>query len=212
MHLGEAIAWAKKAASIDDHFKDTAISRLSLTGIAYYHSGKHDEAQSTLSAILEMDVEKLATTDNLEAQYNLGCLYYNLQEFSSALKRFTASALRQDYDADAGCGAMDCCWLLDRFAEAKLWLSFGSRAGQGIPDNWVEYVPHIQQHLRDLRQSCTVCCAPLDRSNRKLCKGCKAYCYCSRDCQKVHWNRSEDGHREECKRVTELTEKLKEIE
>ena len=53
--LAEARAWTQEAA-IFDHFKDPAISRLALVGIEYYRSGKHDEAKSTLSAILEMDL------------------------------------------------------------------------------------------------------------------------------------------------------------
>ena len=207
--LAEARAWAQKAA-IFDEFKDDVIDELALIGIDYIKSGKHDEARSTFSAILEMDIEKFASSSR--SQYNLGCLYYRIGEDSSALKWFTASALRQDYDADPAHGAMDSCWQLQRCAEAKFWLSLVSRTGQEIPDDWAENLPRLQQHLRDLRQSCNVCSAPLDRANRKLCKGCKAYCYCSRDCQKVHWNRSEDGHREECKRVTELKEKAKSIE
>jgi len=209
--LAEGRAWAQKAASIDDHFKDAAINYLALIAIAYAEDCNRDEAQSTLSAILEMDVENVATT--AEAQYNLGCLYYNLDMFPSALKWYAASALHRDYDADAGCGAMDCCWLLDRFAEAKFWLSFAPPREE-IPNSqhWDRHAPRVQQYLRDLRQGCTVCSAPLARSNRKLCKGCKTYCYCSRECQKVHWNRSEDGHREECKQVMELKEKAKSIE
>ena len=206
--LGEARAWALKAA-IFDPFKDDAINQLSLIGVEHSKSGKNDEAQSTLSAILEMDIENAATTTSATTQYNLGCLYDNSGNSSTALKWFSKCVTQGDYDADAVSGAMDSCWGLQRHAEAKFWLSLvPSRTGQGIPDYWAGNLPHLQKHLRDLRQSCKVCSAPLDRSKRKLCKGCKAFCYCSRECQKVHWNRSEDGHREECKRVTELEEKL----
>jgi tetratricopeptide (TPR) repeat protein len=207
--LAEARAWAQKAASIGN-FEDDVINYLTLVADAYRRSGDCDEAQSTLSAILEMDVEIVAT--DATTQYNLGSLYHNLREYPSALKWFTAASLHQVYNPVSAYGAMECSWHLQRVAEAKFWLSFGSRTGQGIPDYVAEKVSHFQQHLRDLRQSCTVCSAPLDRSNRKLCKGCKTYCYCSRDCQKVHWNCSEDGHREECKRVTALKEKMKKIE
>ena len=210
LDLAEARAWAQKAA-IFDHFKDAAINQLASIGFEYGRSGDRDKAQSTLSAILEMDIDNAATTSSAETQYNLGCLYYNLQEFTSALKWFTAAFLHQE--ADAACDAMGCSLNLLRYAEAKLWLSLVSRAGQeDIDQNWVGSVSNLQQHLHDLRQSCKVCSAPLDRANRKLCKGCKAYCYCSRDCQKVHWNRSGDGHREECKRVMGLKEKAKSIE
>ena len=210
--LVEARAWAQKVVVCgSDRFKDIGIGELALIGVEYYHSGKRDEAQSALSAVLEMDIEKLATSAT--TQCNLGCLYDNAGDYSSALKWYSTTFLNQDYGADAAYYAMDCCWKLQRLAEAKLWLSFGSRAGQkGIPDDWTRNIPRVQQRLRNLRQSCKVCSAPLDRSNRKLCKECKAYCYCSRECQKVHWNRSEDGHREECKRVTELRETVKSIE
>ena len=203
--LAEAKAWAQKAARIDD-FRDDSIGELALIGMQYYQSGKRDEAQSTLSAILEMDTEKFATS--LATQYNLGRLYHRSGDDASALKLFSKCAMQGGYGADAAaCCAIECCWQLQRVAEAKFWLPF-AKIGEEIPDFLAGKVPDFQQHLRDLRQSCKVCSAPLDRSNRKLCKGCKAYCYCSRDCQKAHWNRSEDGHREECKRVTELEETL----
>ena len=207
--LAGARAWAQKLVICgSDRFKDMGIHQLSMFGIACSKSGERDEVQSTLSAILEIDIEKLATSAT--AQYSLGCLYDNAGDYSSALKWISKCIMQSDHDADAVCGAMAFCWLLGRFAEAKLWLSFSSRTGRGGIDyqDWAVYVPHLRQRLCNLRQSCKVCSAPLHRVNRKLCKGCTAYCYCSRECQKVHWNRSEDGHREECQRVTELKEKL----
>ena len=204
--LVEAKAWAQKAAKIDDHFKGGVINELVLLAAEYAEESKHDEAQSTFSAILQMDIENVAV--DATTQYNLGCLYYNFEDFSSALKWFTAAFLHQDYLTDkAACDAMECCWTLQRLAEAKLWLSLVPPQISDDQHCAIKDVPRFQQHLRDIRQWCKVCHAPLDYSNRKLCKGCKTYCYCSRDCQKVHWNRSEDGHREECKRVTELKEK-----
>ena len=216
----EAKAWAQKAA-IFDCCKDAAINQLIMIGIDHFGSGERDEGLSMISAILEMDIDNVANGVGVETQDHLGHLCYRagddfsgLKWFSKCVLRegFTADLLHRGYDADAACGAMGCCVNLQRYAEAKLWLSFASRTGQGsIDQHWADIVSDFQQHLRDLRQSCKVCSAPLDRSNRKLCKGCKAYCYCSRDCQKAHWNCSEDGHREECKRVTELKETLTKI-
>ena len=166
--LVEAREWAQKASNIDDHFKDGAINQLSRIGIDYYQSGKRDEAQSTLSAILEMDTEKFATS--VATQYLLGRFYYRTSDDASALKWFSKCVMQGEHGTDAAGCAMDCCWQLQRVAEAKFWFSFEFRTGRGIPDYWARTVSNLQQHLRHLRQCCKVCSAPLDRSNRKLCK------------------------------------------
>ena len=65
-----------------------------------------------------------------------------------------------------------------------------------------EAIKAVHAKLCELRRVCKTCRVSLKTSNRMLCK---TYCYCSVDCQKEHWERSEDGHREECKIAQKLT-------
>ena len=70
----------------------------------------------------------------------------------------------------------------------------------------------VHSALCKMRKTCFICGVDLNTTTRKLCKGCKTFCYCSVECQKVHWDRSEDGHRDECKQVMELNKKMKQYE
>ena len=80
--------------------------------------------------------------------------------------------------------------------EGEYWLSCESRRDE------------FRSKLREIRNSCGGCGAALEGDMRKYCQGCKAYCYCSRDCQKLHWNRKKDSHRDECKEAKEHWKKI----
>ena len=139
--------------------------------------------------------EALADTYYISEAYNKASKWY-LEDFS------------QEKNALAAYGLMSCCWKVDRFAEAKFWLTFSGVTTCKVDDEFVDGDPNAQSSLRALRQTCKFCGLSLNTDTRKLCKGCKAYCYCSRDCQKLHWNRSEDGHREECKKVMAMKKEI----
>ena len=74
----------------------------------------------------------------------------------------------------------------------------------------IQTIVEILRSARRLRNTCGGCGTEFEGKERKFCRGCKKFCYCSRECQKMHWNRKKDGHREDCKGAVELKQKLKE--
>ena len=143
------------------------------------------------------------------AQLGLTHLYDHHEEPAEALE--WASVAAKGGWLVTPCLMIRCCGNLCLVAQQRFWLSVATKHPDSLNGCECEALIRCRTNMRELRQSCTVCNAPLDRSNRRLCKDCKTFCYCSRDCQKIHWNRSDDGHREECKEVKELKENLKGI-
>ena len=211
--LVEAKSWAEKALGLvsactsagSKHIKAEALDYLTLVAMEY--SYRHEDDAMALSV-----VSNIMTVEWPEIQSRLGSIHINAGKFSEALSWFAQCGLQQEYCAKDRCyvsqGALDCCFKLNRLAEAKFWMCLASRLADGQELDQSNCVSGVQEQLRILRKTCKVCSAPLSTETRKLCKGCKAHCYCSTACQKEHWDRSEDGHREECKRVMELKEKL----
>ena len=70
------------------------------------------------------------------------------------------------------------------------------------------YFSAARKTLVDCRRLCAECGVKLSTATRKMCSNCKAICYCSRSCQKMHWNRTKcfdtSAHRNDCLEVSRL--------
>ena len=137
---------------------------------------------------------------------------------TSALFWFSSAAFAlMDEEATLGnaeIGAMVCCEGLHKYAQAKFWGRIIKKTLRNINIEArtirVTGLVNLQRELRSLRDICGGCGAEFEGKERKFCRACRAYCYCSRECQKMHWNRKEGGHREDCKGASELKQKMKE--
>ena len=184
---------------------------------------RHDEAGSFEKA--KAILLPLAEEGIGEAQEALGDAIFQHYEkvlpptrYSSALLWYSSAAfaLEGDYAAfgDAEHSAMVCCEGLYKYAQAKFW---GRIVKKTLRNIYIEAriirvtgLVNLQRKLRSLREVCGGCGAEFEGKERKFCRACRAYCYCSRECQKMHWNRKERGHREDCKGASELKQKMKE--
>ena len=204
-NLAEARKCSEKAIAVDSTglFAVESYEELFHVAIAYSADSCDEQALEILEPLVERGVVS-------GSRYHLAIVYYNTKNFADALGNFSSCFMQGKRGAEYDC--MDCCLKLGRFPEAKVWFSLASWIGEDATGISKKNIPIFRQHLRQMRQHCQTCSVPLDAITRKLCKGCKTYCYCSVECQKIHWDRSEDGHREECKKVTELKETIKTID
>lgn len=201
-NLTEARNLSEKAIAVDPTglFIEKSHRELMRVAIAYSADRCDEQAMEILVPLAKRGVAS-------GSQYELAIVYYNINKFADALNLFFSCAMQGKHGAAYDC--MDCCLKLNRLPEAKVWFSLASWIGADATGISKEHITTFRQHLRHMRRHCLTCGVALDSNTRKLCKGCKTYCYCSVECQKIHWDRSEDGHRDECKKVTELKKRIK---
>ena len=161
----------------------------------------------------------IAETGHGNAQGLLGEAFFNEDDYLTALKFFSLAATDPNTNLEPtrpAYGAMYCCDELKLFSQAKFWAraTKESLSNPNLPDKarlaHVQLLVDLQRRLRKMRDTCGGCGAEFEGKERKFCRGCHAYCYCSRECQKMHWDRKEGGHREDCKGAMELNQKMKE--
>ena len=157
------------------------------------------------------------------AQYQLGKVYQITEDFDAARMWCTEAIFNAETTKQRDMAAFEVLFsslALSDFPQAKVWADVVKSTGFLDPrfDNSddaamrtarVIAVIKVRRGLLDLRKSCATCCVSLDRTTRKLCKGCKAHCYCSTQCQEKHWNEAEGGHRAECKGAQALKKRIK---
>ena len=141
-------------------------------------------------------------------------------DYSSALFWYSSAAFTVEGEeaalGNAEYGAMVCCGGLNKYAQAKFWARIVKKSLRRPKMKneariaRVQVLVNLQRELRSLRGVCGGCGAEFEGKERKFCRACRAYCYCSRECQKMHWNRKKGGHREDCKGASELKQKMKE--
>lgn len=199
--LAKAIKFVKTMVEIDPRLMCVGDQVMCSIACTYISDEQFEESISI--------VRPLAEKGFARAQCILAYAYYYMNQGSLALEWATKAAL-QGQELSAG-HALRCCRFIEPipWPQARFWWGVAREKEDGSRPNIAELIDIIRSELCQLRKNCKTCGMQLNASNRKLCKGCMTYCYCSVDCQKVHWGRSEDGHRTECKEAMALTEKLK---
>ena len=204
--LSTAADYIERMAAMDPRLVGVKDDELSEIAGEYIEDlvaiGDFDEAISIL--------QPLADKGGARAQFYLARAYYLLDQNCIGLKWAAAAAL-QGIQTSSFLALMHCsrCVKPIPWAQMRFWFGIVRKLGDGNHPKRKEEMGTICSALSEIRTKCTVCAIELDSNTRKLCKGCKAYCYCSRDCQKIHWNRSKDGHRAECKEVMEIKVTMK---
>ena len=162
--------------------------------------------------------ERERNSDQNRAQYFLGRAYGGIGNFAASREWYLSAFLANGSDkCIPAIGALICCRKMGLWAQVKFWddvakaIPFPLSLTNDERGNCVMNLVQAKRDLRKIRGFCGFCGSSFPTAvERKLCSGCRALCYCSRECQKMHWNRKNDGHREDCKGAMELKKKLKE--
>ena len=170
---------------------------------ALFGNGEIEKGHSVLSAM-----EKFADKAGGEALGVMSVFYDQVEDFEGFWR--VNKKLSESPDAcpfSALSGALN----TDNFCLARMWYGVSSKVELGndevLGKSRKSLLKSTHEALCRLRQKCAWCGISLDRSNRKMCKGCKAYCYCSEACQEAQWNAKEDDHKSECQKAMEVKKK-----
>ena len=151
----------------------------------------------------------LAERGNSHAQCSMSSLCGHVGDMEGRMRWTIKCSESCSDDPDDSFPALDSAMRLRDYCLSRHWYAIASKIDQGALEGYeAKLVKDAHDVLCDIRRECAWCSCSLDRSIRKMCKGCKAHCYCSKDCQKAHWNAEENDHRSECKNAMVVKKKI----
>ena len=181
----------------------------------YANQGTHVgriKAKSILLPLLDGDFV------SPDVYWRLGTIYHLERMYKDAYDHYFQCAIAgEDEEAvhRVALNATICKDRLGALAQARFWagrVKLADMYFSSAEDRKKALVDllYYRRQFRELRDTCGGCGAEFEGKERKFCRACRTFCYCSRDCQKMHWNRKNDGHREDCKAAMELKKEMKE--
>ena len=206
-NLEKAEIYAEKARAIHSKFVPVANQVLYIVA-GHLLKGKDDSAAKRIFSRLIADDR----ASSIMAEVG-DLLFYGMKRYDLAALAYERCAM--DGSASASVDVARCYINIQKYSLGRIWLlyTYKTRAAFDIDSSeWSKDQDRRDECrgiLREIRDECGGCGATLEGETRKYCAGCKTYCYCSRDCQKRHWNRSRGGHREECKEAGKCVIKLR---
>ena len=152
--------------------------------------------------------------DRSVALYFLGLTFQRESNYGEAYNIFTecVTTCGSKKIEDVAYVQMMCSNAQGLDAQSRFWLRQINLSAIPTKSRRQAAKKYISQRsdLRKLRDICGACGTEFEGKDRKFCGGCRTFCYCSRKCQKMHWNSKEYGHREDCLGLKDLKMKLKE--
>ena len=167
--------------------------------IVLFGNGEIEKGHSVLS-----NMEMFADKAGGQALGMLSVIYDRVEDFEGC-RRCNKKASES---VDCPITALSVALAIGNFCLSRMWYRIVSNDhlanDEGLGKMRKSLLKSTNQGLCILRQGCAWCNTNLSKSTRKLCKGCKAHCYCSRDCQAAHW---EADHRSDCQKAMEVKKK-----
>lgn len=197
-NLAMAYRLLNEAVRAEPYLADIAYSKICRVAVDVLDRSSISEMSESLEVTLHA-LAPLADQGFGRAQLLLGLHYTNSRDPRSAMwyERLSVNISSPDY-------AYQAAGILEKHALLRVWYGVISKDAYVSPGHF----PWVKKTLTKLRDKCASCGTGLDTSSRKLCKGCKAFCYCSVECQKAHWGAKDGGHRDECKKAMALEKEI----